>query len=270
MMRTQLSVLILPLVLILVPCVYAAFLSVDRRARPSARPSDYPDLLNTNSKRLAAGLPPLPPIRKWSQNDMTAAKRSLPSHSIARRGTVRDFIGTIKVTNPATGSTLGFLGKSLVDDHYRLSTQSQAAVFSFRAESTETSYMLLIRDMDGAPSETYLEACINNSRNLRSDPPNTAVLTNSAAMTPSAHPGDSPESFLDALVGDACESAIWGYDPSSMAVTPQWVNYNLDVPPSWVMYDSTKDIFFIVVNPPRYMMSNPSAQVVVLTLVNDH
>lgn len=222
--------------------------------------------LDTNAKRLAAHLPPLPVARKRASRTDTA-KRTSPSLSTV------SYSGVISVKNLG-GSTLGYI--ATVPNSaggYTMSNILGASTFTFNAlASGSTSNLLLYDSTNNYANTPYLGGVVTSSTNLESGSSNAAFLAATQA-TPAGSAPVSTNYQTTTIVGGSAESAIWTYDETANLFTAQWENFDGTAIDASVVYNPGTGLqaktgaLVLVGDATAYLTSYPNAKVVTLSLL---
>jgi len=210
--------------------------------------------LDTNAKRLAVGLPPLPARRLWSRTDAAKRGNTSPLPSVPYKGKA-----SIIATN---GTFIGFVSKVLSSygTYVADSHEANAALISFTASSSGKSPGLLLKDETSViPSAPYLGAVVQHGFTLaprhgwkRAGTQPAALVVGTGGSAPETPPHSITSTF-NATGGPVAgptqtnnnydgESGIWTYDAQSKQWTAIWTNpdsssvptaeyYNPDTPP---------------------------------------
>jgi hypothetical protein len=210
-------------------------------ARPLERGSRLVAILeglNTNAKRFAAGLPPLPPVRRLVGSKVDTARRQTPSFIPQ--------VGKIEVRD-ASGKSLGWLGKKLDNGHFTLTNgNGNADIFTANLGITGTTYPVNFKE---STTDKYLAGLLS---------PGTTLTPTSGFATlglSSQVPFGAPQVNNPSIDDDPSETAIWLYDSSTKSVTAIWINQSSPRSiPLFIWHDSDnkKDAFYLTgsSNPP--------------------
>lgn len=199
--------------------------------------------LNSNGKRLAAGLPPLPVRRKWTRTDTAKRAGTSPQASTESVQATR---------SDDTSTPVGYLSTSSDSDGYALdgtSTSATANRFRYTAASSGVTNQITIIDSSNSGTSTpAVGAIVTPGTILSNDSPNVAWIVSTAAYGAPT----TPQSTAD---GDV-ESAIWNVDADTGALTVSWVNYgsSTDEPFVGQLYFFPSD----GTNPDRLGISSPA------------
>lgn len=237
--------------------------------------------LDTNAKRLAAGLPLLPARKLWSP---TASAKRWSTSPVPHTGKFG-----IKAAN---GSDLGFISASLnANGGYTIDPDaSKAASLFFAAPQFVSGKGLTIKDLTSTSTNaTFVGAVIPRGFALVPSTGPTAPLRKRAAANETDHitmtgvgqtsAGSSPQSIPttdnstdtgssssdggSAEAGQDGESSVWNYDPTTNQWMLTWTNYDGSTVDSSPYYNpgSSADQSSIhwVSNTTSYQGSNPDA-----------
>ncbi|KAJ7476555.1 hypothetical protein FB451DRAFT_1460695 [Mycena latifolia] len=227
------------------------------------RSIDTVALPNTNAKRLSLGLPLIPP--RFAGTPRRTAARSTVSPSVVVTYTCK-----ILVTNPAAAATMGYVSPTLNDySEYGViqSTQDDALSVTFEASGLAHSQLSLrttndpnmandYYDTDGSLTPTAYTASLTghySSQRHRWRPPESRPT----APTHTATTGPTSKYY---------ESAIWSYDPTTKALTAQWVNSDGTSYPATIMQFPSQGTLRITGNP-HFADGNDDFSVATLTCV---
>ncbi|KAF5331402.1 hypothetical protein D9611_011824 [Ephemerocybe angulata] len=206
---------------------------IARRAPTSA--SGY----ETNAKRFAAGLPPLPPKRRFTPSRVGVA---------ARAPSAVPFSGFLRIDDFETGSNIGWVSKTLLGGQIRSTPgggQNRLPI-SFNFVSSGTPFDMPISDGDDFH---YLGAAGGSLTGPSTTNVNPVVRTNS--IPAGSGPMNVGNSGADSGGPGASESVIWKYNPSGSEFTSEWVN------PDFILIAT----YFYLSNGPGnrflYISSNP-------------
>ncbi|KAJ7168899.1 hypothetical protein C8R46DRAFT_1268525 [Mycena filopes] len=180
--------------------------------------------LDTNAKRFAAGLPPLPIARRRPTKTHTPEKRTTSAVS---------FTGVIAVKT-FSGTTLGYLSSALNSaGGYTISTILQATEVSFTAASSGFTSFIKIKDVsNNFPNTPYIGGVVPSGTSLGTGAARLAGTQATVASTTPLVGG-----FSTLASGGDVESAVWSYSVSSKALTLQWYNYDGSITGAGFIYD---------------------------------
>jgi len=222
-----------------------------RRRAPLIRNPDYVD---TNAKRLARGLGPLPPVRRLKGSGTDTAKRTQNSQTVQKRGKIR-------VTDPNEKTTLGYLTLTDTADRYVLgSVEEDADPFSAtvfkRGITTEVNWL------DPKPGQ-YLAGVLPPGEDLGTSNPNIAIV----GFSDPTPQGASPQSGGKvSIAGYSYESAIWSFDPSCNGINATWVNSDWTTVPLTIFWGSSEETFYLTGDPTDFKDNTPDATLVTFSL----
>ncbi|KAF9523133.1 hypothetical protein CPB83DRAFT_60725 [Crepidotus variabilis] len=205
------------------------------------------ETLKTNAERLAAGLSPFPPVRRWLSSRVDSARRGVPS-SIPTGG-------QILVRSDDGTSNLGYLSDGTVRGFYTLApTLLGAGIF--------TSTGKLLHRSTATTESPYVAALIAVNRNILVAGTINAILGDSAATDPGAkaQPNNDP-----VFSGYDIESAIWTHDLGTGSVTAQLVQDDgTTVSTTIILFN---DNFYLIPDPTTVLERYTAAQAVTFTLL---
>jgi len=218
-----------------------------RVVRQLAQPVRYGD---TNAKRFARGLPPLPPVRRASRTD--SARRSTTSDT-------EPFCGKIKVSSVQDQSTIGFLQLSDDRDRYIAGPASSATKFSATVSKQSVTYGVSFHD-DNAP--LFLAGLISPGVELLLTNSNAAIIGGTQVQTT---PGSTPHSGGPVSIpGSEYETAIWKYSASPPSLSPSWVDHDGNSPPISIVWDPVGKTLYLTANPTLVKQNHPGSETVEL------
>jgi len=223
-----------------------------RRTAPQVR---NPFTGETNAKRLARGLPPLPPVRRGSKTD--TAKRSTTSNTVS-------ISNTIQVT-AAGGGTIGFLQLDGAQTQYIVGSASSPSTFTATVFNTGVTTDVTFTDTGASASHPFLAGLIAPGVELQSTNTNSAILGDAPVQTAA---GSTPQSGgSPSIPGTDYETAIWSYDSTSKAITPSWVNNDGTSPAVSIVWDPVGATIHLTANPSGVILSHPGSVEVEFTAV---
>ncbi|KAF9522199.1 hypothetical protein CPB83DRAFT_899833 [Crepidotus variabilis] len=162
------------------------------------------DGLKTNAERLAAGLTPFPPVRRWLPTRVDSAKRGTTS-SVPPSGQIQ--------VKSSGGGDMGYLSNGLTYGFYTLTTSLiNAGLFTISGN--------LLHRSTATTGSPYVAGLIPVSRDLLVANSVNAILSDAGATSPGAkpQPNNDPSTFNSDI-----ESAIWSRDLASGSITAQLV-----------------------------------------------
>jgi len=222
-----------------------------RRPAPQLRNSVTGE---TNAKRLARGLPPLPPAKRASGTD--TAKRSTTSQTVSKHG-------NIKATD-TDGNTVGYLALTGTFNnlwYHVVSTADTSATFNTVVYSSGITTGASLQD---PRPNMYLAGLNHPGVELLPSNKDSAIV----GFSPLTSFGSVPQTTgQPSIAGDEYESAIWTIDASTWAISPTWVNQDNSSPPMTLLWDPTATQFYITANPHGVMSKCPEAYVVTFSFV---
>ncbi|KAJ7664741.1 hypothetical protein B0H17DRAFT_1255986 [Mycena rosella] len=179
--------------------------------------------LLTNAQRLKRGLPPLPPVARWSPTRHALAPRASPVLCT----TTQTISGLIEVTDSSTGVFYGyvttdyFMGYSTVDPTENLRTVSITISCNPNADD-----LVGLNVASGTDDHPYFGAIMSyyaTDNDMSSATDNYAWMgtTDLTTAVPTVV-GNSPQDAQGAE--QASESRVWTYDPATAALTLTWYN----------------------------------------------
>ncbi|KAG8906361.1 hypothetical protein FRB99_007045 [Tulasnella sp. 403] len=169
------------------------------KSRGQTSPASGIGSRDTNAKRFAAGLPPLPPARK-SRTRRILAPRSSPIPVASGQLGLRYDNGQALATDVVT-MTLLDIGLPYYVAQWTNSGSSSPAYIGFAAYNDDRGY---------ATTGTYNFASLNGLPWLNDN------------LTPAQSPSDPTILY---------ETAVWTYDPTTRSLTAHWVNGDGTEPP---------------------------------------
>ncbi|KAH6888983.1 hypothetical protein BKA70DRAFT_1329826 [Coprinopsis sp. MPI-PUGE-AT-0042] len=190
----------------------------------------------TNAQRLVAGLPPLPPKRRFSPTRVQLAARSGPSPT--------PYAGFIRIKDFAYPNTaLGWISKTTSTGKIRLTT-----ALPDRLPIGFTYF---------APDRLFEMAITNDNvqwKYLGATGPtlsSSARTTNGLVRTNSATPNSGPQVVGHSAGSGASESYIWKFDPTTNEFSGVWSNSaSSEVPVYFYMTEASGlKFFYISANP---------------------
>lgn len=173
----------------------------------------------TNAKRLAAGLPPLPPRTRTD----TAKRSAVSLISVSGRIQVLD----------TSGSILGYAARHS-SGRIHVEDITLGDTFSFAIAPGVVNSQINIRDTTAPDAYPYLAAFLNYSTDELS--PGKYALE-SLGLSSATFAGDTPQAGGSASLTGQHESAIWTYDPTNGNIGVQWVNHDGSTYPTTIMYN---------------------------------
>jgi hypothetical protein len=171
----------------------------------------------TNAKRMALGMPPLPPVRRGH-----GRRHGDPAPSpVALRG-------RIAVNDAKTGASHGFIGEELDSTHhFGVADDANALLFRFSVPAgSQTSGQLdITSDATYSGSWPYMGGILNSDdQNLKPGSANFAYIQGTTRTDP-----DATQSVSNSWSNSKkAESAIWSYNPNTKEITAEWVNSDSD------------------------------------------
>jgi len=209
----------------------------------------------TNAKRFARGLPPLPPMRRASLTE--SAKRSTTSDT-------ETFKGKIKVNSAVSQSTIGFLTLSNSQDRYIVDPNS-ANQFTSTVFKQGVTANAIFHDNNAPASHAFLAGLISPGLELLTSNSNVAIVGDAPAQT---SPGSTPQSGGSVSIpGSEYETAIWNYVASPPTLTASWVNHDGSQPAISIVWDSAAQSLYLTANPAAVILNHPGSEVVELSLI---
>ncbi|KAF8892266.1 hypothetical protein BD779DRAFT_1670590 [Infundibulicybe gibba] len=196
----------------------------------------------TNSDRMARGLPPSPPVFGRTLPGMSArnpspalaAKRSspssLPSTTYTGRLLIRNGEGNTQgyVRNSESSWTIGGLNS--------LGGSQFEAHVSFTTTSTGTGPFDILVTNPLFPAPFFVGAA---GQSIGVGSFGRLSFTNVEQTPPGSTPVNSP------VKGTTVESAIWSFDPNTQELKPQWINPDSSKPKTTLAYNiRTNELFF--------------------------
>ncbi|KAH6911283.1 hypothetical protein BKA70DRAFT_1424028 [Coprinopsis sp. MPI-PUGE-AT-0042] len=172
----------------------------------SSAPNDMSNGYQTNAQRLRAGLPPLPPKRRFEPTKATLAARSGPSPT--------PFSGYVQVRDYATNADLGWVGKVAINGRLLPVTAPNLRLpVGFTYYSPTNVFEMAVTD--GASSWRYIGAQANQM---------TAATGAVFVRTNSVPSGSPPQSVGHSLQNSGpSESHVWKFDAATKEFTSTWV-----------------------------------------------
>ncbi|TFK50841.1 hypothetical protein OE88DRAFT_1659944 [Heliocybe sulcata] len=187
----------------------------------------------TNAQRLARGLPLRKPRRVQARQ---ATPSSCPTIS---------HTGTIRVTDIDAGGVLGYVSSTPnIFGEYELATTASGALrVSFGTSSCLSSAVYSQFDVttengiSNFPLLGFMTGFANTNYGIGSGSSNYAYL-GGVTQTPEGSPAIQQANSFSAASGipDGVESAVWTWEPSSNALTVQWINTDGSSPTTYLAY----------------------------------
>ncbi|KAF8324545.1 uncharacterized protein EI90DRAFT_3075014 [Cantharellus anzutake] len=226
-----------------------------RRLAPQLRDPVHGE---TNAKRFANGLPPLPPA--WRRN--IRASRTDAAKRAQGSGTTT-WSGRIKVTGASGGGALGYLTLTSAQDRYIVGKASSADTFTATLFQSGITQSVSFKDTNAPSSHPYLAGLVSPGSPLRTTNQNFATLGDSVQTSPNSTPQSGGGV---SIAGDEYETAIWDYDASSQNIAPKWVNHDSSTPAISILWDATGQAIYLTANPTGVTSAHPGSQIVTLSL----
>ncbi|KAF8314584.1 uncharacterized protein EI90DRAFT_3090038 [Cantharellus anzutake] len=212
-----------------------------RRLAPQLRDPVHGE---TNAKRFANGLPPLPPA--WRRN--IRASRTDAAKRAQGSGTTT-WSGRIKVTGASGGGALvgAFLSLLGLINSYIVGKASSADTFTATLFQSGITQSVSFKDTNAPSSHPYLAGLVSPGSPLRTTNQNFATLGDSVQTSPNSTPQSGGGV---SIAGDEYETAIWDYDASSQNIAPKWVNHDSSEHASDLnLVDATGQAIYLTANP---------------------
>ncbi|KZP28607.1 hypothetical protein FIBSPDRAFT_1039369 [Athelia psychrophila] len=213
----------------------------------------------TNAKRLALGLPLLPPTRR------SKARRSLPSSVPTQTVT-----GIIQIRDATSKDILGYVIENTNNNnHLGYGDASLAIPVSFAVDPTAT----VSSQLDIAAVTSYAAAwplmggivgLLNTDDDLKSGSSNYAYIQGTT-HTPAGSPPIAASNSYPTV--EDTESGIWSYDSTTGAITAQWVNTDSGLPPTSIMSVAASNALVITGDTTAFAKSFATSTLVTFTLV---
>jgi hypothetical protein len=218
-----------------------SFVTAKPRWNAQRRSAPGPEILDTNAKRFAAGLPPLPPAKRWMPTSTGSSPK--PSTSLF------PISGVIKVSNDKH-DLLGYLSKDLQNGHFVLTQHlSDADKFSTSVQSFGKTSRISLLDTNSKDG-LYLAGIIDQGVYLSPNSATFAILGDSKKTMP----GAPPQSGTSPTIPGLSETSIWTFDQYSHCLDPQWINPDYSTPYTVILYD-WKAQEFLLTGSPDYVRS---------------
>lgn len=260
----KLFTLILPLLtaVALVPTVVSRPLNTDSETDPAllgklrsvgqaSHVSPKPVELDTNAKRFARGLPPLPPS-KSRRNKGSPVRRT--GASPLPPVTCTSCSGVIRVYNRDTGSPLGYVSKigsgGATAQTYQYQTDQDINTlrvhFTLPSGTTGTvSNLDIVTDnsiLPNANAAKYLGFTMWDDYTVKDGTGPGFVFMAGTSQTPAGSP---PQSGANTWVGSAAkvESAVWTVDVSTWSLKPTWVNPDNSISGGWLFSENEQILY---------------------------
>ncbi|KAF8324528.1 uncharacterized protein EI90DRAFT_3157273 [Cantharellus anzutake] len=228
-----------------------------RRLAPQLRDPVHGE---TNAKRLARGLPLLPPARRWNAeaSRTETAKRAQGSDTYHWHGKIQ-----VNATN--NGNLVGYL--ELGTNWYIVGTESDADTFSAAFHAYGISHSVSFQsDLKTLSAHPYLAGLIDRGVALGKGKASYAFL-GSSVQTGSNDPPQSGGAV--SVTGKNYETAFWDYDPTTQIITPNWVdidNHTLTLSVVCEKWYGDKKIY-LTTDAQGVMIANRYSQNVTLSVV---
>ncbi|KAF8334886.1 uncharacterized protein EI90DRAFT_371568 [Cantharellus anzutake] len=184
-----------------------------RRLAPQLRDPIHGE---TNAQRLARGLPPLPPARRWNieASPTETAKRAQGSDTYY-------WSGKIQINSTQGGKSLGYL--EFINGWYSIGAEANGDTFSASFHKNGISQSVSFRsNSNGHP---YLAGLVDPGVALGTGKGTYAFLGTSSVPTQA---NDTPQS--DGVVSSSGKhflTAFWQYDPTTSIITATgWADNN--------------------------------------------
>ncbi|KAF8319524.1 uncharacterized protein EI90DRAFT_3081978 [Cantharellus anzutake] len=211
-----------------------------RRLAPQLRDPVHGE---TNAKRLARGLPLLPPARRWDieASRTETAKRAEGSDTYV-------WSGRIQVNSANNGSLLGYLALSSGSTGNRYTVGGEGDHFSASFHQNGISHSASFRSGTKTLSAyPYLAGLIDPGVELGKGKGNYAILGSSVQT----QANDTPKSGGAVSVDNKhYETAIWDYDPTTHNITANWVDSNHTSLTVSFVWEYWKDqVIYLTINP---------------------
>jgi len=189
----------------------------------------------SNAKRLALGLPLLPP-RPRREGWQLEAPRSLPSSMPLPAAT-----GYIKLLNADTGAELGLLAAGWNSfGEYGTVTPSTANALGVKIDITAAALGAADITALNSPNPSYpfvgaISGFSSASPDLRAGSSNYAYVGGTKQTPPYSPPASPGNSFTAATnIPEQSESAIFKYNPITKAIAVQYVNVDSSRPATYL------------------------------------
>jgi len=190
----------------------------------------------TNAKRLAAGLPLKPPMRRWGGGSGGHGPGDGPHHpqpSGTPGGPGGPCTNGHLEVRDHTGSCIGYVGRDLNNyGQYGVTNEEDVKlVVSIDLQLASSSGATDIKTVNGPDSNFpyfggisgYTSDC--GCSNINSNSKNYAYLGATSQTSPHSPPSNGGNSFTSKTrVSRQIQSAIFSYNSDTTEVTPQWVN----------------------------------------------
>lgn len=248
------------------------------RARPtSARVHTSRDNIAlervTNAKRLAQGLPPLPPraVRRGTPTVEARHNRPKPSPSSAPGHTVS---GYIVATDSRTGKFIGYVGKQyqIFGEYGAVIKHGDALKVAVKGVKWwgETG-PVEIHQTNGDKVFTAVGAIsgfASDSEDLLPGSSSYLYIGGTSSTAPLAPPTKADNAFTDdTSLEEAVESAIWHYNAVTRKVTAEWINTDGTPAKTQLAYYPDDNVFIAVGDLAAFKAEFGDAQPVTFVLV---
>ncbi|KAF8324559.1 uncharacterized protein EI90DRAFT_3075072 [Cantharellus anzutake] len=219
-----------------------------RRVAPQLRARS-----DTNAKRLARGLPLLPPTLRRGASRTDSAKR-------AQNSDTRVWKGKIKVSSVVDQNTIGFLQLSGDKSRYIVGSASTADQFTATFFKQGVTSSVTFTDTNAPGSHPFLAGLISPGVEILASNSNAAIVGDAPVQTV---PGSTPQSGGSVSIpGSQYETAIWDYTPSPPTAIPKWVNHDGSQPPISAVWDPVGQTLYLTANPSAVILNHPGSQTV--------
>ncbi|KAF7797265.1 hypothetical protein EIP86_008460 [Pleurotus ostreatoroseus] len=210
------------------------------------------EMIETNAKRMARGLPPNKPRFRRHDRIRPRASPAAQANAVCTRN------GVIRVSSPANAPSDGN-GPRPTLDGYLSSTANDFGEYRYTTQR-DNALRVTINTCDGTPFNILASNGLRDFpfvgavKGYSSDSPNLAdgsfnyVYIGGVTQTaPLAPPQDIPNAFTAASeVAEDSESAIWRFQSGSDTVLEaQWVNTDSSTPQDSLVYVPSEDVFIL-------------------------
>ncbi|KAF8335317.1 uncharacterized protein EI90DRAFT_3047893 [Cantharellus anzutake] len=247
---------VLFLLLLFIASVFAVRGQELRRVAPRLRDPVHGD---TNAKRLARGLPLLPPARR---KNIEASRTEA-----ARRAQASDtnvWMGKLQVAD-SNGTTLGYLALADYGNRYTVREESDAATFT---ASLNPQSGMTFRNNNPQTPYPYLAGLIEPDVILRWMKTTSAILGGSASKS---SPNNKPQLAMSepqvvSIDGMQFETAIWSCNSTGGLTPDGWTDRDGGQPELFIVWDGMSQTIYLTADRDGVVANNPDPHVVTLSL----
>ncbi|KAF8337966.1 uncharacterized protein EI90DRAFT_3118430 [Cantharellus anzutake] len=210
-----------------------------RRLAPQLRDPVHGE---TNAKRFAKGLPPLPPARRWNieASGTETAKRAQGSDTILWNGVK---IQGLRVFN-GKSNAMGYI--QLKNNKYVLATKNDADGFTATVQNNGITHGMNIK-ADKAPfTRPYLAVLVDPKYNDLGAKGSRGYFGTSESTQLNATPQSGG---AVSVTGAKYESVVWDYDIDTTLLTPKWVDSNNNTLTLSIVWGSHDESLYVTTDP---------------------